>query len=51
MRAGHTYERLAIEAWLANHKTSPMTDEPLLNKSLISNHALLAAIADARQAR
>ena len=34
---GHTYERAAIEAWLEQHNTSPLTNEPLENKQLIPN--------------
>ena len=26
---GQTYERTAIEMWLANHTTSPLTGKPL----------------------
>lgn len=36
---GFTYERSAIEEWLSSGKvTSPSTNEPLLNQSLVSNH-------------
>ena len=34
---GHTYERLAIEKWLAGHDTSPYTGAVLVNKVLIPN--------------
>ena len=34
---GHTYERSAIEQWFNNHDTSPMTNERLPDKHLISN--------------
>jgi hypothetical protein len=35
---GHTYERTAIAAWLRNHNTSPITNRPLTNKTLVPNH-------------
>lgn len=38
MQDGHTYEKSAISAWLANHNTSPLTNEPLANKQLQPNH-------------
>ena len=45
---GHTYERQAIEAWMASqqqgHLTSPMTNEPLGDALLYPNHCLLAAM-------
>eukprot|EP01052_Picozoa_sp_SAG31_P022893 SAG31_NODE_1846_length_7103_cov_82.594946_7_plen_357_part_00 len=37
---GQTYERQAVEAWLADHETSPMTGEPLAHKVLIPNNRL-----------
>lgn len=37
---GHTYERLAIEAWLIKHKTSPITNMNLENKNLIPNFVI-----------
>ena len=37
---GHTYERLAIELWLQDHDTSPMTGLSLPSKALIPNLAL-----------
>ena len=37
---GHTYERSAIEEWLADHDTSPMTGLTLESKVLIPNNAL-----------
>ncbi|KAK9829566.1 hypothetical protein WJX72_006523 [[Myrmecia] bisecta] len=37
---GHTYERIAIAAWLKVHDTSPMTNEPLEHKRLIPNVAV-----------
>jgi Mg-chelatase subunit ChlD len=37
---GHTYERSAILAWFQNHDTSPMTNEKLGSKALVTNHAM-----------
>merc|ERR1712054_114449 len=37
---GHTYERVAIERWLASHDTSPMTNGILPSKVLVPNLAL-----------
>jgi hypothetical protein len=39
---GLSYERSAIEEWLAKKTTSPYTNEPLKNKSLLPNIALRA---------
>ncbi|PSC68092.1 Alkaline alginate lyas 1-4 polyglucuronic acid lysase polysaccharide lyase family 14 vAL-1 [Micractinium conductrix] len=41
---GHTYERYAIEAWLASSGTSPMTGAPLADARLLPNHTLVAAM-------
>ena len=41
---GHTYERSQIELWLQTNNTSPKTNLPLQNKTLIPNLALKAAI-------
>ena len=43
---GHTYERKAIAAWLENHDTSPMTNDPLAHKHLTPNIAIRGAIAE-----
>jgi hypothetical protein len=46
---GHTYEREAIEAWLAKGGTdvlSPKTNEPLLDRVLTPNHSLRVLILD-----
>ena len=43
---GQVYERQAIEAWLKNNDTSPITNEPLPLKLLIPNHPLRAMIAE-----
>ena len=37
---GHSYERTSIEAWLADHDTSPLTGARLQYKLLVPNHAL-----------
>ena len=39
---GRTYERSAITAWLKDHKTSPITREPMSPSSLKSNYAVKA---------
>jgi Mg-chelatase subunit ChlD len=41
---GHTYERVAIAQWFADHQTSPKTGASLLDKTLTPNHALRAQI-------
>ncbi|CAM9325552.1 unnamed protein product [Phaeothamnion confervicola] len=38
---GHSYERSAIERWLRDHDTSPMTGETLATKALFRNYSLL----------
>ncbi|EIE24288.1 U box [Coccomyxa subellipsoidea C-169] len=43
---GYTYERLAIESWLVNHATSPITNSKLPHKHLIANHSLRSAIME-----
>ena len=42
---GHTYEREAIETWLATHKTSPMTGAVLRTHHLVPNDRLLEQMA------
>jgi len=41
---GHTYERAAIEEWLAGHETSPATGVQLPNKNMTPNRALRNSI-------
>jgi len=41
---GHTYERAAIEEWLAGHDTSPSTGVELPNKNLTPNRGLRNSI-------
>lgn len=43
---GYTYDRRAIEFWLEENGTSPMTNMPLLDKNLIPNYTLLSAIME-----
>ena len=43
---GHTYERIAIEIWLQNHNTDPLTNLFLENKTLTPNRKLLAFIEE-----
>ena len=43
---GHSYERKAIEDWLAGSDRSPMTNETLQHTTLVANHALRSAIND-----
>jgi hypothetical protein len=43
---GHTYERKAIEQWLQEHNTSPLTNQPLEHKNLVPAIALRQAIED-----
>ena len=42
---GHTYERLAIADWLAQHDTSPLTNEVMPSKQLQINHLVRQAIS------
>ena len=49
---GHTYERVAIEQWLATGAgTSPKTNELLENEKLLPNKALKALIVDELERR
>lgn len=43
---GHTYERSAIESWLKNNDTSPMTNALLPDKYLISNTLVKSFVED-----
>ena len=47
---GHSYERAAIEEWLAAHNTSPLTNEELANTTLRPNITLRVLI-QAREPR
>ena len=41
---GHTYERYAIEDWLASSNISPMTGADLDSKSVFPNYNIKSAI-------
>ncbi|KAL9240479.1 hypothetical protein vseg_014693 [Gypsophila vaccaria] len=41
---GYTYDREAIEQWLAENNTSPTTSQPLPHKFIMPNYTLLEAI-------
>ena len=43
---GFSYEREAIERWLAGHRTSPLTGRLMPNTTLLPNHRLRALIQD-----
>mmetsp|Transcript_70228 Transcript_70228/g.156441 ORF Transcript_70228/g.156441 Transcript_70228/m.156441 type:complete len:644 (-) Transcript_70228:2401-4332(-) len=42
---GHTFERTAIEQWLAHNNTSPLTGLALQTKTVTPNHALRALLS------
>lgn len=48
---GHSYERGALEAWLRNHDTSPMSNAHLNSKMAVPNHALRNSIEAFRRER
>ena len=43
---GHCYDRAYIEAWLADHDTSPLTGAPLEHKTLVAVHVLRKGAAE-----
>ena len=43
---GQSYDRSAIEEWLKDHRTSPVTNLPLPNLQLVPNHALRNSIQE-----
>ena len=47
---GHSYERAAIENWLEQHKTSPVTGARLDDTRITRNHPLRSLIESARGA-
>ena len=47
---GHSYERTAIEDWMARNPVSPVTNLPLSSCELISNHNLRSQIQKFRSA-
>jgi len=48
---GHSYEKAAIERWLNEHNTSPVTGQRLPNKTLTLNHALRSVIEEWKSSR
>ena len=46
---GHTYERTAIEQWLQQHDTSPVTHLPLPHMRVVPNFLIKSAIANQQQ--
>ena len=46
---GHTYERRAIEQWLAQNGTSPKTGETLETNSIFPNHIMRRQIIEWRE--
>jgi len=43
---GHSYENEAITTWLKSSSLSPLTGQPLPNRTLVKNHALRNAIQE-----
>ena len=43
---GYTYERSAIQDWLQQHQTSPVTNKRLMHSALLHNIAVACAIDD-----
>ncbi|KAJ4875839.1 putative U-box domain-containing protein 53 [Raphanus sativus] len=46
---GYTYDRRAVEEWMEDHRTSPVTNLPLQNINLLPNHTLYTAIVEWRR--
>ena len=42
---GYSYERVALEAWLLQSDTSPVTGQPLTHKRIVENVLIRNAIA------
>ena len=42
---GYSYERAALEAWLLQHSTSPVTGQPLPHKRIVEKVLIRNAIA------
>ena len=42
---GYTYERAAVQLWLQNHGTSPVTSAKLAHTRLVPNVIIKSAIA------
>jgi hypothetical protein len=43
---GHTYERVAIQRWLATSDKSPMTGSILIHKELVPNYGLMSSVRE-----
>jgi hypothetical protein len=43
---GHSYERVAVEAWLQLYQTSPVTKDPMEIRALVPNRAMKEVISD-----
>ena len=43
---GHTYEKSAMEHWLGQHVTSPVTGAKLMHARLVPNRVLRSIIAN-----
>lgn len=48
---GHTYEEAAIQQWLRENETSPVTNAPLVHKHLTPNYNLRSLIQDWKDRR
>ena len=46
---GHSYERAALEAWLMQHSTSPVTGLSLPHTRIVDNILIRSAIARHRE--
>ena len=46
---GHTYEKSAMEHWLGQHVTSPVTGAKLMHARLVPNRVLRSIIANSAQ--
>ena len=46
---GNCYERTAIQQWLSNHDTSPVTKERLPDKKLLTNKPMKSEIIEFRE--
>ncbi|KAL0483466.1 hypothetical protein AKO1_014730 [Acrasis kona] len=46
LESGHTYEKVAIERWLRDNNTDPLTGRTLINKNIIINHNLKKSIGE-----
>jgi len=43
---GHTYEAKYINEWYLKNSRSPITNNPVINKTLVPNYAIKQLIAD-----